>query len=228
MNGLGNLTSIFFNPEKVATSVAEKPRWLPAFVIFLVVMALVGYGSYNYAIDTQYGVAAKVGEGGKSQEVYMAFLKSPAIRIISSIVQGISMFVTFVLIPAALLNSIASIVGTPVGFKRMLAYMSHVGLIIAAGQIVRFLLIMAKHTPDVRLSPAAFFPNLALFSPMMTFLSSFDIFSIWALIAVVVGYKELAKMKMSKAVLVVVSLWLIGVGILVGLVVLRGLFVRKV
>lgn len=216
MRGTQNIGSIFYSPDRVARSVSEEPNWLIPFLIFFAIIIIASYVTMDYQMES------RLYEQVKDTQVDLSFLKSPAKRLIFSVFPAVSSLILVILIPAAVLNGVASIVANPIGFRRMFAFMCHVALIIGAGSVVQLLMMKAKGSFDVRLSPAAFFPNLHPGSSLMTLLSSFDIFSIWAVVAAIIGYKELARVTMRRAILIVLSLWFIAIAILVGLSSLRG------
>jgi hypothetical protein len=122
---------------------------------------------------------------------------------------------------AAVLNGMASLLGKPIGFRKMFAFYVYAGVIGVAGILVKMPLVFAKESIDVRTSVAAFAPGVALESPLGTALNMLDVFSIWVLVATCIGYNTLSGLGTKKSVSVVVGLYVLWMLISVGLAVMR-------
>jgi hypothetical protein len=96
----------------------------------------------------------------------------------------------------------------------MLAFYAYASVIGAMGGIIKMPLVLAKESIDVRTSIAAFFPSVPFDSPVGVLLSNFDIFSIWTVVVVVIGYHVLTGIGIKKSAAIVVALW--GVVVVVG------------
>jgi hypothetical protein len=114
------------------------------------------------------------------------------------------------------LNGVAKLAGGSVGFKRMFAWMAGVGMISALGMVVKLPIVLAKGSIDVRTSLALLAPAVGVQTPLGVLLNSFDIFSIWAVVATVIGFAVLTGFNNKKSGYIVVGLWLLYVLILVG------------
>jgi len=222
MDAMKSLGMIFTSPEGAARIVTEKPRWVLPLVVFIIAIVVSGYGSFRYKAEFQKEIAARIVEDtGIQVDLDMTIDDTPWIRLRSGLLEAAGSAVFILLVPAALFNGIASIAGGAIGFKRMFTYMCHVGLIVAAGNIIRIPLMVLKQSYDVRLGAAAFLPHLDPISPLGVFLGSLDLFSIWAVVALVMGYRVLSGMGIKKAAVIVVGLWLLAILVLVGFAYLR-------
>jgi len=94
--------------------------------------------------------------------------------------------------------------------------MAAVGLITALGMLVKLPIVFAKGSIDVRTSLALLAPSTGIRTPLGVLLDSFDIFSIWAVVATVIGFAVLTGFNNKKSALIVVGLWLVYVLIHVG------------
>jgi hypothetical protein len=110
-----------------------------------------------------------------------------------------------------------------VGFRRMFAFVSYSTVISAFGSLVKVPLVLVKGSIDVRTSLAAFAPSLDLRSPPAVLLSSFDIFSIWQVVALCFGFSVLSGFSIKKSSVIVIGLWAILLVIKIGLSLLPGL-----
>jgi hypothetical protein len=223
MSRLGNLGLIFASPGKVAKNVAEDPHWVIPLVIILLVSFVMGVAIHKYQVEYRRAQVEKImrDAGRTEEEIASALSSTPRKKVLSG--AGIAVFVGLfmILIPALILNGISSVMGEKVGFRRMFSFMSYSSVILALGDIIRIPIMLAKGSIDVRISLAALAPSVGVESPLGTLLNSFDVFSIWMLVAVCAGFSALSGSEIKKASAIVVALWAVGVAILMGLAVLR-------
>ncbi len=229
MEEIKNIGRIFGSPDRVACLVAERPRWLLPLLVFIIGITLAGYGSFKYKVEFQREVSSRlIKESGIQIDLDQMVSDTPLARLKSILFEAAGSVIFILLIPAALFNGIASVVGKPIGFRKMFTFTCYVGLILAAGGLIKIPLMAIKGSYDVRLSAAAFSPNLDPLAPLAVLLSSLDIFAIWAVIALCIGYHRLSNMRMTKAVSIVVGFWLLAIAILVALSYVRSVFVGRV
>jgi hypothetical protein len=218
MGVMSNIGTIFTSPGAAARRIAESPHWLVPLVIVLAITIVATMAVHEYQAAAQREAVEDVlrDSGRDPEEIDDLFKSTPARRAMGSGFAAVFVGLFLILIPAAILNGISSVSGERVGFRKMFSLMSHAALIPALGQIVRTPIILAKQSIDVRTSAAAFAPSVSINSPLGTFLNSLDIFSIWAVVAVCVGYSVLSGMTIKKSAIIVVLLWLAGIALLVG------------
>jgi hypothetical protein len=218
MSAMSNIGMIFTSPGAAARRIGENPHWVTPLIIVLVVTILATMAVHRYQAEAQREAVEEVlrDSGRDPEEIDEMFRSTPARRVMGSALAAVFVGLFFILIPAAILNGVSSVGGERVGFRKMLSLMSHAALITALGQIVRTPIMMAKQSVDVRLSAAAFAPSISMASPLGTFLNALDVFSIWAVVAVCIGYSVLSGMTIKKSTIIVVLLWLVGIALLVG------------
>jgi hypothetical protein len=117
------------------------------------------------------------------------------------------------ILAAAVLNGVASIAGGKTGFRKMFGFFAYASLIGALGLLVKLPLVFAKESIDVRTSVAAFTPSTPFDSAVGVLLNSLDVFAIWTLAVVVIGYSVLTELSTRKSVAIVVGLWALAVAI---------------
>jgi hypothetical protein len=223
MSRVGNLVSIFASPGVVARRIAEDPHWLLPLIIVLAVVFVVSVLTHEYQLEYQRPAVEKLmrDAGRDEDEIAARFESTPRGKVIGGAGAMAFTVVFLMLVPAAILNGISTITGEKVGFRKMFSLMTSASVILALGQIVRLPLVLAKGSINVRTSVAAFTPSVAIESPLGTLLNSLDVFSIWMLVAVCVGFATLAGINIKKSSMIVVALWAAGIAVLVGFAVLR-------
>jgi hypothetical protein len=217
MNGSAGILQVFTSPSTAARGIAERPGWLVPLIIMLVVGFVFGFVTYEYQAEAQREVLEKLqSERGLEIDIDARLAPTLAKKAMSGIQTALFLGIFLILIPAAVLNGVVRVAGANVGFKRMFAWMAAVGLITALGMLVRLPIAMVKGSIDVRTSLAMLAPSVSIHSPLGVLLNSFDIFSIWAVVATVIGFAVLTGFNNKKSALIVVGLWLVYVLVLVG------------
>ncbi len=217
MDGSAGVFQVFTSPSTAARGIAERPGWLVPLIIVLAVIFIFGFVTYEYQAEPQREMLEKIqSERGVETDINARLAPTLANRAKSGVWIALGIGILLVLIPALVLNGVARVAGTNVGFKRMFAWMSAAGLILALGMIIKLPIIIAKGSIDVRTSLAMLAPSVGIQTPLGVLLNSFDIFSIWAVVATVIGFAVLTGFNNKKSALIVVGLWLVYVLIHVG------------
>lgn len=217
MNGSGSIFQVFTSPSNAAGAIAERPGWLVPLIIVLAVAFLFGFISFKYQAEAQREILERIqSERGVEIDIEARLAPTVGKKVLSGVQTALFLGIFLILIPAAVLNGVARIAGAGGGFKRMFAWMATVGLITALGMLVRLPIVLAKGSIDVRTSLALLAPSVGIQTPLGVLLNSFDIFSIWALVAAVIGFAVLTGFNNRKSGYIVVGLWLLYVLILVG------------
>lgn len=222
MSRMANLGLIFTSPGTAARNLREDPHWLTPFLIVLVVCFVTGFVTHQYQAEQQREFLERLNEERGAEIDIDAQLESTTTRRVVSGATAAAFILAFlVVIPALILNGLAKVAGGESGFRRMLALLSLGNLIVALGMLVRLPIVFAKGSIDVRTSAAMFAPSVDLQSPLGTFLNYFDVFSIWGLIAVCIGFSVLTALTIKKSAAIVIGLWLVGLALVVGSAVVR-------
>jgi hypothetical protein len=183
----------------------------------LAVAFLFGFFTYKYQAEQQREVLERIqSERGVEIDIDARLAPTVAKKVVAGVQTAIFLGIFLILIPAAVLNGVARVAGGDVGFKRMFAWMAAVGLISALGMLVKLPIALAKGSIDVRTSLALLAPSVGIQTPLGVLLNSFDIFSIWAVVAAVIGFAVLTGFNNKKSGYIVAGLWLLYVLILVG------------
>jgi hypothetical protein len=217
VNGSAGLFHVFTSPSSAARGIAERPGWLVPLVIVLLVSFIFGFFTYKYQVEQQREMLERIqSERGVEIDIEARLADTPARRAIGGVQTAVFLGIFIILIPALVLNGVARVAGANVGFKRMFAWMAAVGLITSLGMLIKMPIVFAKGSIDVRTSLAMLAPSVDIRTPLGVFLNSFDIFSIWALVAAVIGFAVLTGFNNRKSAVIVGGLWLLYVLILVG------------
>jgi len=217
MNGSGSVFQVFTSPSSAARGIAERPGWLLPLIIVLVASFLFGFITYKYQVESQREMLERIqSERGVEIDIDARLAPTPVKKILAGVQTALFLAIFLILVPAAVLNGVAKVAGANVGFKRMFAWMAAVGLISVLGMLIKMPIAFAKGSIDVRTSLALLAPSVGIQTPLGVLLNSFDIFSIWAVVAAVIGFAVLTGFDNKKSGFIVGGLWLLYVLILVG------------
>ena len=213
MGGASKVLSIFFEPKKVFESLKIKPTWLVPYII----VALLGIGffytTYPYIMNQQ---VEKIKDNDKIPEeqkqviidrmterahppVWQLFLAPVGTIVTLAVVAGILFFVFNV------------ILGGDSTFRRVFSVYCYSSLVGVPAMIVKYPLIMLKKDLNIQTSLALLLSADTRNSFIYSFLSSFDVFTVWQLVLVSLGMGILYKYSTKKAFTTTAILWIIWV-----------------
>lgn len=216
MTGIGNMGLIFSGPGRVAASVSERPDWKTPVAVIIVASIIMTLAVLPYQTEARREMLEKYSkETGRDIDIDAA-LKPTVGGSISAAVGAVIATMLFVVAGAAILNGASMLAGGKAGFVRMFAFFSYAMIIPAAGNLIKIPLMVLKKTYDVRLSLAAFFPSVRTESSAGILLGSTDLFSIWVLVATIIGFGVLTQLGSKKSAAIVIALYVILVLILLG------------
>ena len=211
MKVLERFQGVFASPKKTLEAVAEKPLWVDALIILLVVLAV-----YTYIITPimQTETLAMFRDNVKLQERlgkdrFEQYLKSqenpsPTKRLVSSLaITPVTSAVGF-LISSLFLLIFGRIVSTTGTFKSVLAVFLHANFIDKIlGNAVRLAIILSRKSVfQTTTSLAVLFPKMSFTSPAYIVLSQVDFFQLWMFGVLGYGLAAVFKIELKKAMIV--------------------------
>jgi membrane protein, antimicrobial resistance system len=217
---VGRLFGVLFSPGKTFEDIARKPNWLlPSLVllIFSVIASacLVQRVDWNDVVRSQIeksSAASQLSAEQKDQRAAMGAKVAPIIAYVGSIVGPV---VLLLVVGLVMWGAYALFSGVNAGFPTAFSITAHSFMTTLVGTPI-FLIILflkPKGTIDIE-NPMA--TNLAAFLPgdtakwLFTLCKSVDIFTIWSLILIAIGFAAVnpKKMKTGKAMGVAFAVWI--------------------
>jgi hypothetical protein len=223
MKRLANLGLILTSPTAVGRNVIEDPHWVLPLVVVLAISFIATVTTYEYQVQFQREHMAEIiRERNPDADIDSIFESTTRGRMLAGVAAAVLGGV-MILVSSAVLKGVASVAGGQVAFRKMFSFAAYSTVISALGSLVKIPLVFLKGSVDVRTSLAAFAPSLELRSTLAVFLSSFDIFTIWQVVALCFGYSVLSGLGLKKSSVIVVGLWVVLIVIRLGLSMLSGL-----
>jgi hypothetical protein len=233
-SSFGRLFGALFSPGKTFRSIAERPTWVVALLVLAALGMAMGL-AINQRIDQREMISRQMEKFGQEmteaqldEAVEQAENPSPLMRALSIAGQLIGNSLVY-LIPAFLFWLIFKLTGSEITYKSSLSTYLHASVPMAIAFLLTIPVVLSRPSvgPEVMTegalasSPAAFMPEGT--SPMVkAALAGFDFFALWVLVLTVIGYRTVAKVSTAMAVMAAVLIWLLGLGIRLGVAALFG------
>jgi hypothetical protein len=223
------MVGVLFSPKATFQSIARRPTWLaPLILLSLFSLGLVGLFGHRVGwrgfFEKQDSSASRFEQLSPEQQRQTL---DNQVKYGPPFVYGvaaISTIIAAVIIAAVLLGVFNGLAGAKFSFKTSLGIVSHAwvpGLILALlGALVLF--VKDPSTIDLEhlvASNAGAFASSNSPKWLVAMLTSFDVFSLWYMILMAIGYSAAAPKKLSpvKAFAWIFSLWVVYVLVRVGL-----------
>lgn len=214
---------VYFSPSETYTSLNEKPDWLIPLLLLALFTVIMVFLMAPYLKEAQ--IEAMMDRGLSQNEAYDRIEKIPSIfQYLSPIFGGISAFIVSFIIAGAFYIVFNFILGGESSYKKVLSIYSYTALAVTfIGMLIKTPLILAKHSVKVQTSLAAFLSPDMEKQFFYKLLAKFDIFIIWELILLMIGFGVIYRFSRGKSATGVFSLW--GAYVIVSLI-LGGIFSR--
>jgi hypothetical protein len=220
MNEPARLAGVFYEPGKVFADVAQKPRWIaPILISILMGVALI------YTISTHIGwdqtIRKTMANNSRMAELpadqrEKAIATGTKIASIGGWVGAVLGAPLFVLMIAGVLTGIFNgLLGAEIRFAQGFAITAYALLVRALLSGLFILLAFLKPPEEFDLqvspfSPAAYMNRLENPKWLMALAGSLDLFTIWSIVLLAIGFSVAAKkLSFSKALLTIAIPWLI-------------------
>lgn len=225
-SSIGRVVGVLFSPTRTFEAIRERPTWLVALVVLVVLGATVGLllsqkidweevareqlaQSNRQLSEEQMERAIEVTEAIGSKMVYLGpLLGGPVVYLLIALLFWV----------------LLKLLGGEFSYKASFATTLHGLMPSAVAALLTVPVIMGLGEPDMARvnSGTLLASNLGAFVPeetshvMRTALASIDVFSIWSLFLLSIGFAVVARVSRAKAATAVVALWIVYILIKVG------------
>jgi hypothetical protein len=230
-SSFGRLLGALVSPVKTFQSIAQRPTWGAAFLVLLLASSAL---AYVVGLRTDYRDVITQSAKEKGRDVDEAQLE-PGINMMQKAGPAIS--AATVLVAIALISLLAALIywvvfkllGADFSYKSSLAVSLHAAMPGVIGALLTLPVVLSRSTlgyADVK-SGVFLKSNLAFLAPenakgwVTALYASADFFSLWSLVLSIIGYKALTRLTTKPVALVAILVWLLFVGVRVGLAALR-------
>lgn len=209
---------IYFSPQAAYESIDRKPDWVVPLLVVALIAAVSTFILFPVIVETQ--IQQLVDKQGMSYEDAQSQVQQGEvfIKYIGPIGAIISTFVIAFIVAGAFFLVNNFLLGGESPYKKVLSVYSYTTLgIQTVGTIIAVPVMLAKNSFDVPFSPAAFLSADMKEDFIYKFLSKFDLFTIWMVVLLIIGFGVIYKFSRGKAATAVVGLWIIWIFVSIAL-----------
>lgn len=230
-SSFGRLIGVLFAPAKTFASIREKPTWLvPMLVLLLisagVLVAIFQEADFGAMIQEQMAAQGRQGSAMSDEQQQMAERWGMGCVAVTAI--GGPLVIWLIV---AGIYMVFNLFGGELRYPVSLSVLLYGSMPAGIAGLLSIPVILARDEMSMsELQSGRFLQsNLGFLAPegasaaLTALLSAFDLFSLWGVVLLIIGYHAAARVKKGTAATVVIALWLLGVGLQVGLASLRGL-----
>lgn len=216
-SGFGRLVGVLVAPGKTFKSIAEKPTWVMAFLVLIglgLVLGVMMSGKMDWAEITRDSMEARGQELPEEQmEGIIDFQEKfgPMMMIGGSLLGTPVVY----LLLALVFMVVFKMFGGELGFVPSLSVLLHSMMPRAVMALLSIPVVLGKDQLGFEelQDSSVLASNLGAFAPedagpaVVALLSSFDLFSIWAIVLLIIGYSTVARVSKGLAAAGVIGLW---------------------
>jgi hypothetical protein len=226
VSAVQSIWGVLVAPEKTFRALAVRPHWLPALLL-LVAAALALSLIVTPRLDMKQVIREAIEDSGQEipaaqleQQVEMAE-KFKWLGTASQVVLQPAVY----MLMAAIFLVVFRLMGSDIDFRHSLSVAVHGMMPFLIATLLSIPVVMSRAELSMAEVQSGGFlhSNLAAFAPesagkvLVAFLGSVDIFSIWTIALLAIGYRVVGKVSKAAALGVVIALWAVVVAGKVGL-----------
>ncbi|HPG39720.1 MAG TPA: YIP1 family protein [bacterium] len=223
MSLLSRIIGVFVSPAATFNAIAAKPKWLvPGIILIIISLGTTYLLSPIISVEQRQKAVEQMEKRGMEQEqIDEAMAKSEQIMKISlypTVV--ISSIIMFVLTAAIWLFFGNVVLGGKAKFEQLLGVVVYRAFIPTVGMLIKAPLMISQKTMNIHFSLATFMPDSAKDTFLYKVLAQFELFNIWAIIALCIGIAVCAKLPTKKVwplVAIIYVIWFLASAGLAGL-----------
>jgi hypothetical protein len=221
-SGFARLAGALFSPDETFASIARRPDWLVPLLLYVLLSAAGGFAVARH-VDFVTTMREQIEERSQgrmtSDQIDQQVKISASIAKVFAYCVPVVSIIVFVIV-AAIMMLIYRMLGGEGTFGQywsvtLYAWVPRViqSVIVTIILFVRSTPVAAGDLPTLVRSNLAFLVDPHEHAVLFSLLSSFDVFSIWALVLMAIGMAYVSRFSKAKSATVLVSAWLIFTGL---------------
>ena len=223
VSGFGRLIGVLFSPDATFASIARKPDWVVPLVLYLVV-GIFGGIVFAQKVDFLSAARAQMEAQGKAspEQIDRALNIQKYVTKIVSYASPLFTLIFFV-VGAALLMLAYRVMGGEGEFGHYFSVFLYAWVPrFIQSCILTAIIAFRSGLTDAQLLPVLVRSNLGFLADMKTqpvlfsLLSSFDIFTIWSIVLMIIGFAYVSRFSKGKSAGILITLWALVIAIKLG------------
>ena len=218
MSIVNRFLGVFLNPQQTTRALSEKPIWIDALILVLIVTAVFSYFAMPYQQKDTYqmmkdNVKLRERMGDERFDKYLEDLQNPSqtSAIIRTVAIGPVTLAVGFLFQCLILLGLGKLFSSEGKYVQIFSVFLHSRFIdiVLGGALRLFLITSKKSFFGASTSLAMFFPKLEVTSSACIVLSQFDFFQLWAYGVLGLGLSAVFKIEAKKGLMVSYGLWFV-------------------
>jgi len=218
MSFFKRLEGVFFGPTPMFRSLAEKPVWIDALVILILLLAVFSALTAPYTQSDQLKMfkdntklQERMGEARYGEMIAKFENASSSSAVVKGVVWGTAMGAIGLLFSSLILLILGRFISTQGNYVGVLAVVVHASFIdkLLGNAVRAFLIMTRKSVMQTSTSLAMLFPKIEMTSPAYIILGQFDLFQIWMFGVLAIGLSAVFKVSLRKSLFVAYGFWLL-------------------
>lgn len=223
-SSLSRMVGALTSPTKTFESIAKRPTWLIAIVVLILVGTATAYLAVD-RIDFEEEIRVALEKRDQPMPTGEQLEKAAALqKLISWAVAPVLFGFIFYFLAALIFWMGFKLTGSALDYKTALSTTLHGYIPAAVKALVTIPVILgrAEISAEELQSGALLKSNLAFLAPeeagavLVAVLSSVDLFSVWCIALLAIGFGVTAKVSKKTATITVIAVWLFGVAVKLG------------
>lgn len=231
-SSIARVAGVLFSPTRTFEAIRERPTWLVALVVVVLVSVVASYLVVS-RLDVEEVVRDSIADSGRQlsdEQIEGAIDIQEKLMPVFGIAGPLLVFPIACLLMALVIWVVLKMLGGEFPYKTSFATTVHGMIPAGVGSLLTIPVAMSRgelgyeevKTGSILASNLGSFASEGASKGLVSLLSSIDVFSIWSLILLTIGYAVVARVSRGKAAAVVVGLWVVYIGIKAGLAAVFG------
>ncbi len=201
---------VYFSPLETFASIDRKPDWILPLLVLAIISVATIYLIHPIIKEVQLNAIIELQNMSRDQAEELLSRGGVLVGLMPMVFEFIRVFVAAFIVAGAFYVTNSFVLGGESTYTKVLSVYSYVGLAVGVvGTIVRLPLIMAKQSLEVQTSLAVILSPEAKDQLFYKLLAKFDLFTIWQVLLLIIGFGVIYKFAKEKSALSVLSLWFI-------------------
>lgn len=219
-SGFARLVNVLLSPDEAFASIARRPDWLVPLLLFMAISLVSGY-VFAHHVD----FAAPVREQMEAQGKLTSDQINAQVKVISAFSKVFAycsplIAVIVFLVAAAVLMLAYRMMAGEGDFRQyfsvtLYAWVPQIiqSVIMTVILSLRSELTSAGDLPTLVRSNLAFLVDMHEHQVLFSFLSSLDVFTIWSLVLMIIGFAHVSRFSKQKSAGVMITVWALLIGV---------------
>lgn len=216
MSFFSRLFGTFFDPGRTFRAIAERPIWVDALVVMLILLALHSYLVFPYGQKDS--LASLEDNAARFQENWGEARYDSAVdrikgqdRILTSLLMTPLTFLIGSLFSALIVLGMGRLVSTQGHYLQVFSSLLHANFVdkLLGNALRTFLILSRKSVIQTSTSLTIFFPKMEIMSTAYSVLSQVDFFQLWMFGLFGIGLAAAFRINLKKALVISFAFWLL-------------------